>query len=280
MLLSSLSASALAYDKIIVMGYKSIAKPPLIGDGADNSGLYLDLFSLAASRIGYSLKVVRIPKKRLHHELAIGNVDFYPGSSFSTKRAEYLYYLPNGLQTKEVLISLSDLPEITDMNQAKGKLIVELGSSKQEWDQIYPGLSIVRMGKLSMPKVVEALKVGRGHFYIADIEIVDHYQKQQKLSSFEEIGIRIHRNAIDKNFIPMNMGFSRKSKLFAESLNPEYQADQQVSIDNFYTKVDNRSVAYKFYLALEHLREEGVTQRLYEHYFKESKQPHRSEMQE
>lgn len=257
-----------ANEKVIVMGYKSIAKPPLIGDQTDNSGLYYDLFSQAAERIGYTLQVVRIPKKRLHYELAIGNVDFYPGSSFSTKRADYLYYLPNGLKTKEVLISLQSFSEITDMHHAQGKLIVELGSSKIEWDQLYPGLTIIQMGKLSMERVIKALKEKRGDFYIADIEIVEHYQKQHNLQSYDEIGVRIHHFAINKQFIPMNMGFSRKSKLFSESPNPEYQAEQGVSIHNFYTQVNKNSTAYAFYLALDQLDKEGVTQSLYEHYFR------------
>jgi len=259
-----------ASDKTIIMGYKAIAKPPLIGPNGDNSGLYLDLFQKAAERIGYDLLVVRIPKKRLHFELSRGTVDFYPGSSFSQKRTGYIFYLPNGLQTKEVLISLDNRPEIKSMDEVEGRLIVELSSSKLEWDQIYPKLTIAQMGKLSMEKVIEALKTGRGDFYIADIEIVDHYQKQNYLESYKDIGIKVHHNAINQAFIPMNMGFSRKSKLFSEFPNPKFSPDDEISIENFYTVVDKNSVAYQFYQALDQLKQEGFTQGLYDQYFKQA----------
>ncbi|WP_415898769.1 substrate-binding periplasmic protein [Neptuniibacter sp. QD48_11] len=252
------------------MGYKAIAKPPLIGSNGDNSGLYLDLFEKAAERIGYELVVVRIPKKRLHFELSRGTVDFYPGSSFSQKRTGYIFYLPNGLQTKEVLISLDNRPEIKSMDGIEGRLIVELSSSKLEWNQIYPKLTISQMGKLSMEKVIEALKTGRGDFYIADIEIVDHYKKVNYLDRYEDIGIKIHHNAINQAFIPMNMGFSRKSKLFSEYPNPNFSPDDEISIKNFYTIVDKDSVAYQFYQALDQLKQEGYTQKLYDQYFKQA----------
>lgn len=255
-------------DKVIVMGYKSIAKPPLIGEEDDNSGLYLDLFNKAAKKIGYRLEIKRLPKKRLHLELEKGNIDFYPGSSFSSNRAEYLYFLDNGLQTKEVLVSLNKNEEIRDMNDAKGVLIVELGSSKLEWDDIYPNISIIKLSKLSMDMIIHAIKFNRGDFYIADIEIVDFYKKFNNLSNYEEIGIKIHYDAINKDFVPMYMGFSRKSKYFAEKKNLQFDENKIISIKNFPTIIDSNSVAYQFYLALQKLKEEGVTQELYDKYFK------------
>ena len=255
-------------EKVIVMGYKAIAKPPLIGDARDNSGLYVDLFSKAAEKIGYRLQTVRIPKKRLHKELALGNIDFYPGSSFSLDRAKYLYYLPNGLLTKEVLVSLASMPEISDMEEAEGTLIIELGSSKSEWDDIYPKMSLTQMSKLSMESVIRALRVGRGDFYIADIEIVDDYKRRNGIASFADIGIRIHHNAINREFIPMYMGFARNSLLFSEKPNLEYDPDIRVSISNFTSTVNKESVAYRFSEALLQLQKQGDTQRLYDLYFK------------
>lgn len=269
-LLLTLSPLAHASEKTIIMGYKAISKPPLIGGHGDNAGLYLDLFQKAAERIGYELLIVRIPKKRLHYELSRGIVDFYPGSSFSQKRTGYIYFLPNGLQTKEVLISLNNRPEIKSLDEIEGRLMVELSSSKLEWDQIYPKITISQMGKLSMNKVIEALKTGRGDFYIADIEIVEHYQKVNSLESYEEIGIKIHHNAINQAFIPMYMGFSRKSKLFSEHPNPKFSPDEAISIDNFYTKIDTSSVAYQFYQALDQLKREGYTYQIYDKYFRQT----------
>lgn len=256
-----------AEDKVIVMGYKSIAKTPLIGEEDDNTGLYLDLFNKAAKKIGYRLEIERLPKKRLHLALERGYIDFYPGSSFSQKRAKYLYYLENGLETKEVLVSTSEKKEINNISEAKGTLIVELGSSKIEWDIIYPNIKITKLGKLSMDTIIKALKFNRGDFYIADIEIINYYKKINYLDSYLDIGIKIHENAINKKLIPMYLGFSRKSKLFNEIENSNFDNTKTISIKNFPTKVDENSVAYKFFKALDELKKEQVTKTIYNKYF-------------
>ncbi len=256
------------HEKVIIMGYKDMAKPPLIGNKNDNSGLYLELFERAAKRIGYRLEVKRLPKKRLHNALEQGTVDFYPGSSFSQKRTKYLYFLPNGLQTKEVLVSKSTQKEINHMSEVKGVLIVEPGSSKLEWSSLYPNIRITKLSKLSMSTIIKGIKYNRGDFNIADIEIVDFYKKSNNLKSYEDIGLKIHYNAINKEFIPMNMGFSKRSKLFSEKENLSFDKTKIVSIKNFPTIIDKNSIAYKFYLSLMQLKEEEITQDLYNKYFK------------
>lgn len=263
-----LSSNLLGNDLVIKMGYKTIHKLPLIGDKYDNSGLYLDLFNKAAKKIGYRLEIVRLPKKRLHLALKKGEIDFYPGSSFSLKRVEYLYYLPNGLQTKEVLVSLKDKDTVNRMEDVKGTLIVELGSSKSEWNEIYPNLKIKEFNKLSMNTVEKILKFKRGDFYIADIEIVDFYKRNNNLDTLLDIDLKVHPNAISEVFIPMYLGFSRKSKLFSEKENLNFKEDENISIENYPSSIDKNSIAYQFYLALEELRKENVTNKLYNKYFK------------
>jgi hypothetical protein len=267
----SLSTILFSNDNIIIMGYKDISKMPLIGEKNNNSGLYFDLFSKAAKRIGYKLEIKRYPKKRINIGLSNGTIDFYPGSSFSQKRTKYLYYLPNGLDTKEVLISLDRQPEIYDMNEAKGALIVERGSSKLEWSKIYTNLKIIELGELSIEKVIKALKIGRGDFYISDIEIVDYYKKINNLNNYSDINIRIHHMAINKKPIPMNLGFSRKSKLFSEKKNLNYNNQKIISLDNFPTIIDKNSIAYKFFIALDELKKEKITNDLYDRYIKDLK---------
>lgn len=259
---------ATAKDNIIVMGYKDKSKFPLIGEKNDNSGLYKELFEKAAKQMGYKLKIVRLPKKRIHNGFKKGSIDFYPGASFSQKRAEYFYYLPNGLQTKEVLLSLKNHTEIIDISKAKGKLIVELGSSKKKWDKKYPGLKIVQMGKLPIKRAITALKKGRGDFFIGDIEPVDYYKKTSNINKYIDIGIKVHRNAINNEFIAMNLGFSRKSSLFTEELNPNFDSSKQITLENFPTKISKECVAYKLYLELEKLKDSGETQKMYDKYFK------------
>ncbi len=257
-----------AKENIIVMGYKDKSKPPLIGEKNDNSGLYKDLFEKAANQMGCKLKIVRQPKKRIHIGLKNGSIDFYPGASFSKKRAEYLFYLPNGLQTKEVLLSLNNHTEINDISKVKGRLIIELGSSKINWDIKYPGLQIIQMGKLPIDKVIIILKKGRGDFFIGDIEPVDYYKKISNINKYTDIGIKVHHNAISNEYIAMNLGFSRKSPLFKEEPNPNFDPPMPIALDNIPTKINEECVAYKFYLELVKLKGSGETQKIYDKYFK------------
>lgn len=262
------TASIAIAENNITMGYKELGKMPLISSEKTSSGLYKELFEKAAKNIGYQLKIVRIPKKRVHKGLADGTIDFYPGASFSKKRAGYLYYLPNGLKTKEVLVSPVNQPQINDMSEANGRLLVELGSSKVEWGKKYPGLEIVQISRLPMETVIKVFKKGRGDFYIADIEVVDYYKKTNRINDYKDIGIKIHQKAINAEFIPMYLGFSRKSVLFEEQANSTYDVSKGVAIDNPPTKIRKDCVAYKFYLALEELSKSGETQKMYDRYFK------------
>jgi len=257
-----------AEEKTLTMGYKDKHKMPLIGGEGDDSGLYKELFEKAADKIGYRLKIARLSKRRVHFGLNNGSIDFYPGASFSLKRAEYMYYMPNGLQTKEVLISQRNKREINDMSEAKGRLLVELGSSKAEWDDKYPGLKIIEMGKLPIDIVFKAVKRNRGDYYIADIEVVDYYKKINRIKDYGDIGFKIHHNAVNNEFIPMYLGFSRKSNKFAERVNPAYDHSKETTIENFPSMVSKDCLAYKFYSALKEFKDEGETKTLYDKYFK------------
>lgn len=258
----------LADDKVITMGYKDREKMPLIGNEFDNKGLYYELFTKAAHNIGYKIDIERFPKKRLHFRFKKGVTDFYPGASFSLKRGEYLYYLPNGLETKEVLVTLDSPKEYKSLDELKGKLLIELGSSKSEITKKYPKIKTVQKTTLSMQSVINALQNKIADFYIADIEVVDYYKKQEGFYSYKNIGIKIHYNTINKEFIPMYLGFSRKSPLFSEGSNPYFDKTKGISIDNFPTKISKDCVAYKLYNSLMDLKKEGETKRLYNKYFK------------
>lgn len=261
-------SSLVAENKEIIMSYKTDHKLPLIGPIGDDSGLYKELFGNAATKIGFDIKIDRSPKKRVHAKLARGINDFYPGASFSTKRAKYLYYLPNGLQTKEVVLTRTGVKEITDLSQLNGRLLVELGSSKYDLEKKYKTIELVRMREMTMETIVKALRGNRADYYIADIEIVDFYKKEHNIKSYKDIGIQIHENAVNKKYIPMYMGFSRKSKLFLETPNPNFDETKPVTIQNFPTIISKDCVAYKFYKALVESKQKGTTQEIYAKYFK------------
>jgi hypothetical protein len=225
------AASAHADDRTLVMGYKDEAKPPLIGGAFDNSGLYLDLFTRAASQIGFELVVVRLPKKRLYQDLKAGDVDFYPGASFSELRAQYLDFLENGLQTKEVIVSRAMEKDLKGLSSLNGRLITDVGGSKDRIDHRYPDITLFPVSSLSFKQALNLIQLERADFYIADIEEVQHYLFEKGIDNFRGLGLKVHFDALG-GIQPMYMGFSRKSRWYSGAANPEFAPENPLSYTN------------------------------------------------
>ena len=257
-----------AIQPILIMGYKEGSKPPYIGHKGDNSGAYQELFSKAAKLIGHQLKIIRLPKKRIYQQLDDGKIDFYPSSGFSMTREQYLYWFANGFVSKQALLSNIIDTEIKDFRQAKGILLSPLGSSVEKYANYNYRISVQKMGVLPVDKAILALKLGRGNFYIYDIDIFDYYLKRQNLKSFEGIGLRLHPNAIQKKFASLHSAFSINSKYFKAIPNPHYQNNQKSSFKNQKLIPANDSVAHAFESALQELQSSGETKLIYNKYFK------------
>lgn len=252
----------------LVMGYKEGSKPPYIGPAGDNNGAYLELFTLAANRIGFQLKVIRLPKKRVYQQLAQGKIDFYPSSGFSHERKEYLYWFPNGLLSKQALLSNNMIQDITEFSQIKGTLLAPLGSSAANYAIKNPAIKIQKMGVLPLDKAILAMKLGRGDFYIYDLDTLDYYLKRKGLLNFEQISLKLHPNAIDKEFSSLQGSFSIHSKYFQAEKNPNYNPNKKADFDNQQLTPSKNSIAYAFEQALAHLQETGKTKEIYNKYFK------------
>jgi ABC-type amino acid transport substrate-binding protein len=252
----------------LIMGYKEGSKPPYIGVIGNNNGAYQALFSQAAQMIGYQLKIIRLPKKRVYQQLKQGQIDFYPASGFSLERSEYLYWLPNGFRTKQALLSTITDREITGISQMKGTLLAPLGSIAANYATNNPTLKIQKMGVLPIDKAILALQLGRGNFYIYDIDIFDYYLKRKKLESFEQISLRLHPDAIVKEFSSLHAAFSIHSKHFSAIANPNYKTKEENSFSNQKLIPSKDSIAYSFEQALRYLEETGETKKIYNKHFK------------
>ena len=260
--------SALFADCLLKMGYKEGDKLPLIAKQPDNSGAYLDIFSKAVKSIGCKLKVIRLPKKRLHSKLKSGEIDFYPGASFSEKRATYLYYIENGLTTGQYGITSLNTPEISDFQQVKELDLVwylELGSSKLELSRSLGARKRI-FREVDIEKMRRLISKGRNVFYVADKELIDYYLKSNGLSALTEIGVKVHRHCCGGD-APMYMGFSRFSAYFSEIANIKYDQSKPLQPRNFPAIVDSDSVAYRLSQALRKMKNSGETAKIYETYF-------------
>lgn len=259
--------NAVASGKILKMAYKDEAKPPLIGPNGDDSGVYRDMFTLAANQIGYELEIVRLPKKRLYLTLEKGNLDFYPGSSFSIERTKFLVFLSNGLQTKEVLLSRDDHQEVKNLSEITGTLLIDLGGSKKNIHKIYPKLQTYPVSSLDFEQSLTLLKLNRVDYYIADIEEISYYKEKMGLNIFSELGIKVHYDALG-GIQPMYMGFSINSPLMIKQKNPSYDHKKPLSYTNTPFTASEESVAYKLHKALMDMRANGDLDKILARYKK------------
>ena len=147
------------------MGYRISDRVPLIGKDSDNSGLYYDLYSRAAQKIECRLEVIRKSKLRIIRDLQTGNIDFYPGFNFTTKRAVYTYYLENGLPGGDAGISRSDFREITHLSQLKGDTLFSALGGPNYLEGV-EGVYQKQLAELTTQRAIRLLLNERAEFYI------------------------------------------------------------------------------------------------------------------
>jgi len=253
---------------VLKMGYKEASKPPLINVKPDNSGAYFDLYSLAAKKIGCELAVIRLPKKRLHKLLANGSIDFYPGSSFSEQRSEYLHYIANGLSTGQYGVTLSDLPQITSFKQIKTlglTWVMELGSSKLS---IANALKIkaLSVASIDIYSASKFLMGNRAQFVILDKVLIENYLVSQNITTLKSKGLKIHRLCCG-GIRPMYLGFSKFSAHLKLRVNQNYDSKKTLSFLNVPRTLAKGNVAYQFQEALLQMHNSGESSAIYRRYF-------------
>jgi len=251
------------------MVYKEGGKEPLIKEMPNNEGVYNDLFSEAAARIGCKLEISRLPKIRLMRMLEAGESDFYPGSSFSNKRATYLYYVPNGLLTAEYGITNKGIPELksyADLKKHSITWLMENESSKIEKAEKYQ-LVIGKRNYLNLVFVSKYITRAKDHnyFYVADKEIVDYFPRRVG-KSLDELGLKVHKECCE-GIKPMYLGFSKKSPHYREIKNTDYDDARSLSPENVPVSMHPDAIVYKLGKALSDMKEEGRVDEIYQRWF-------------
>jgi len=253
---------------VLKMGYKEASKPPLINAKPDNSGVYFDLYSLAAKKIGCELAVIRLPKKRLHNLLANGSIDFYPGSSFSEQRSKYLHYIANGLSTGQYGVTLSKLPQITSFKQIKTlglTWVMELGSSKLSIANTLK-IKALSVASIDFKSASKFLMSHRAQFVILDKVLIDNYLVSQNITTLESKGLQIHRLCCG-GIRPMYLGFSKLSAHLKLQINQDYDSQKPLSFLNVPRTLAKGNLAYQLEKALLQMHESGESIAIYRRYF-------------
>ena len=243
----------------LIMGYNASAKDPLIAAAPDNSGAYIDLYTRVAEKIGYELKIVRYPKKRVYLLMQEGKIDFYPGMKFKPDRADFAYFIANGLPTGRTGISRRDLPEVTSLSQLRDRRVV-LPIDGIDYTDGTEGISIDRVRQLDIQKAYQLLANNRADFYATDDIVVVDFLKQNRVDD-----IRIHPNFLPTQ--PMTLGFSRFSPYFSAEKNPDYDPAKGASFDNDPWMPKPGSVPQQMQQALEEMIRDGEIDKIYQTYY-------------
>ncbi|EPJ46226.1 MAG: hypothetical protein OFPII_21980 [Osedax symbiont Rs1] len=257
----------LTFGCVLKMGYKDGEKRPLIGDENTNSGVYFEMYTLAAKQIGCELVVYRSSKKRVLQRLQQGFLDFYPGAAFSLQRASYMQYIKNGLMTAEYGLTPLNYPDIQSYSRIKSLGLIwlqELGSAKQEIsDRLW--VKTQQTTNVTIDKVMRYFETRGVNFYVVDKARIDQFTFRRPDYFLEYNGLQLHKNCCG-GIQPMYLAFSKKSAHLQLQDNPNFDSATAVSLSNQRQDINKTSIAYDFSQALAKLAREGVTEKLYQKY--------------
>lgn len=255
----------------LTMGYRTNAKPPFIAEMPDNNGLYRDLYTEASRRIGCQLTIVRQPKGRIMHLIKNGEIDFYPGLSFSQQRSEFAAFIANGLKDGNIGLSRADEPEILSMQdvaERKMIMVVSFGGFDQNAEAF--GIHVRHPYDYTLDEIVDLILSKRADFHAYNLLAIEHY-----LLTHPEKAKQLKRHSrCCGPTIPMYLGFSKRSPHLALTANPDfdpalpaYNPERADHILNLPNRISPDSVAGRLQQTLEAMQSDGTFQRIYRNYF-------------
>ena len=250
-----------AHDKVLRMVYKESGKPPYMQAAPDSSGLYLDLVSAAATRIGYRVEMVRVPKARSYQMLKRGAADLYPALAYNTERGAFLAYLRSGLHRDESYFGLTatgvpDLRGVADIKQFALTWIYERGSSLAPIAEAAQ-VPHTAVNNLTLGQAVTMIRSGRPVFYRVVDEDYDDYLEHHHLKSLDALGVQIHKNCFAPLSAPLYVGFSKASPLYREETNPGYDKTRPLSATNLPYRLRPGSVPFQLGKAMDEMVRSG-----------------------
>ena len=252
-------ACSSAFSCELKMGYRLNERLPLIEAYPSNRGLYYELYSRAAAKIGCTLKVVRQPKKRLLKKLHTGEIDFYPGFTFNDERAEYVFYFANGLEHSYGLLSRANEANIYAISELKGRvLLVAQGGPTHDAEKF--GATIRYVENLSLPAAAKILEKQQADFYIYNAPSIDYFLKYHPSKALKK-----HPCCGDK--LPMYLGFSKHSQFYSSIKNQNFDTTQPRSPDNYPVVLSEDSVAFKLQQTIATMAKQGEIATLYQQYY-------------
>lgn len=244
----------LSASQTLTMTYRTTAKEPFINEAPSDEGIWKSVYEKAAKKIGFELKIERYPKKRAYSLLAIGDVDFYPSSSFNLEREKMGYFIKNHLSREGVAILYRDDLNISNIEDIKGyELLNNLGSTTIFYKRAKIDLTtnIIReVPELSIEKAIELLQRKMADVYAYSDVGIESFLGDKKIKGIKKIIL----SSKGKTSVLI---FSKKSPHYKEKSNPAYNPNERLSLSNLPYTLDKNSTAYKFQQALYEMKKSG-----------------------
>ncbi|MCW7753119.1 transporter substrate-binding domain-containing protein [Desulfobotulus sp. H1] len=261
-LMLALAAGTGNARSVIRMGYAPEGHIPIISEAPDNSGLYQDVFLAAAEKIGYGLEITRMPKRRILNLVESGELDFYPGFSYTAARAQWAFYFKNGLVESNAAVTLAAEPEITDREEINARgyvVLVPLGGEYGKEFTLY-----YEFPRLSVEKAMEMLQTTpkRGDVFVYRKSSLAYYLKRNPA---EAPLFRIHSRPWSHE--SMYLGFSKNSPLAEFEVNLDFDPSLPESETNQPERLLPSCVAAQFMTAIDEMGNNGEIDALYIRYY-------------
>jgi hypothetical protein len=266
----AVSAEQLDVPCVLSMAYKDIGKPGYMDAAPSDEGLYKTMLAEAVEKIGCTLRIVRFPKKRAHQQLAVGNIDIYPSTGFEEERANYLFFIANGLSRHEPYFGLapadvSELRSIKDIAKYGLGWVGEAGSTvAYEAEKL--GVPYLGISDLTYRRAIEMLAQRRRIFYRIIDGNYEQYLAEIGQPDLRSMGISTHVHCCGTKFQDLYVGISRKSPLYKEEVNPLWDEKKAPSADNFPVQLVAGSVPHQLAKALQDMTQSGRTAELFHQY--------------
>lgn len=257
-------------QETLTLVYKDIGKPFYMAPAPDNSGLYFDLITAAVEKIGFKLKIIRVPKKRGYSMLNKGVADLYPSTTINKTRADFLFYIPNGLRRIETYygltaMSVPELKSVSQINEYGLQWLVELGSTQPKQASDF-GVPYNAIKKVEIDKAIKLIQAGRPFFYRVIKRELESYMEENDISDMSAVGIKVHKNCHPNIDVPLYLGFSRYSPHYREQKNINYVDTKPLTIDNYPYELVRGSVPDRLRNALQEMIDNGEVKALQKKY--------------
>ena len=253
------------------MVYQDVDKSPFMQEAPDNSGIYLDIYSAAAEKLGWDLVISRFPKKRALLNVMSGedNNDFYAirklSDSTSAEEIDKLYWFYTGMTREYVYVSRIDTPEINSLEEFRkytlltGSVPVSIESSIK--DNFNANVVLIAGGHIE--RLAEGLRIKRGDLFNIDSITARVFIEHSDIKDIKIQNSAFMSSLEINNNVKLTMAFARSSPLLDLSPNPNYDKTKPVTVDNFPVIADPECPAAKFAAVVNELALNGTIDNIY-----------------